>query len=107
MEQTFRFLAAETDNYGSVTGHATFRQSVSLDLGYTGYRESIKIPLVVANVHDGPASDPGNELYFDMTIRETSGDLSGSYVSGDVIGDVITRTKFRWGWSASRRGCSR
>ena len=99
MEQTFRFLAAETDNYGSVAGHATFRQSVSLDLGYTGYRESIKIPLVVANVHDGPASDPGNELYFDMTIRETSGDLSGGYVSGDVIGDVITRTKFRWGVS--------
>lgn len=97
MEQTFRFLAGETNDYGSVTGHATFRQSVSLDLGYTGYRESIKIPLVVANVHDGPASDPGNELYFDMTIRETSGDLNGGYVSGDVIGDVITRTKFRWG----------
>ncbi len=99
MEQTFRFLANETDNYGSVTGHAAFRQSVSLDLGYTGYRESINVPLVVANVHDGPASDPGNELYFDMTIQETSGDLSGGYVSGDVIGDVITRTKFRWGVS--------
>ncbi len=99
MEQTFRFLANETDNYGSVTGHAAFRQSVSLDLGYTGYRESINVPLVIANVHDGPASDPGNELYFDMTIQETSGDLSGGYVSGDVIGDVITRTKFRWGVS--------
>jgi len=97
MEQTFRFLAGETDNYGSVTGHATFRQSVSLDLGFTGYRESLKIPLVVANVHDGPASDPGNELYFDITIRESSGDLSGSYASGDVTEDVITRTQFRWG----------
>ena len=97
MEQTFRLLAEDTNAYGSVTGHATFRQSASLDMGFTGYRESLKIPLVVANVHDGLASDPGNELYFDMTIRETSGDLSGSYASGDVTGDVITRTQFRWG----------
>lgn len=97
MERTFRFLAAHPDEHGSSLGHATFRQSASLDLGYKGYRESIKIPLVVANVFDGPASEPGHELYFDMTVKETSGDLPGGYVSGDVVGDVVTRTKFRWG----------
>lgn len=95
LQQTFRFQAKDTDDYGSALGHVTFRQSASLDVGYVGYRESLKIPLVVANVHDGLASDPGNELYFDMTLSETSGDLS--YISGDVIGDVITRTQFRWG----------
>lgn len=97
LEQTFRFVPEDADTYGSTLGHVTFRQSASLDLGYTGYRESVKIPLVVAKVFDGPASQPGHELHFDMTLRETSGDLEGGYVSGDVIGDVITRTKFRWG----------
>ena len=97
LEQTFRFVPEDADTYGSTLGHVTFRQSASLDQGYTGYRESVKIPLVLAKVFDGPASQPGHELHFDMTLRETSGDLEGGYVSGDVIGDVITRTKFRWG----------
>lgn len=69
--------------YGSTLGYLTFRQSASFDTGFTGYRESIKIPLVVANVYDGLASDSGNALYFDMSISDGT--------------DIVTRKYFRWG----------
>ncbi|GHS98068.1 hypothetical protein AGMMS50276_19200 [Synergistales bacterium] len=80
------FSAEDSQNYGSSLGYLTFRQSASFDVNFSGWRESIKIPIVVANVHNGPASDPGNELYFDMSIFGTSG-------------DIVTRKKFRWGAS--------
>ncbi|GHS86345.1 hypothetical protein AGMMS49957_04330 [Synergistales bacterium] len=78
------FNAANPQSYGSSQGWLTFRQSASFDVSFNGYRESINIPLVVANVHNGPASDPGNELYFDMSLF-------------DVSGDMVARKKFRWG----------
>jgi hypothetical protein len=78
-----RFQALAPDTYGSSLGYLTFRQSASFDQDVQGYRESIEIPLVVANVYDGPASDAGNELQFDITV------LDG--------GDVVTRKKFLWG----------
>jgi hypothetical protein len=77
------FQADSPQSYGSSLGYLTFRQSASFDYGFEGYRESVKIPLIVANVFDGTASEPGNELYFDMTV-----------MSGD---EVVTRRKFRWG----------
>jgi hypothetical protein len=77
------FQADSPQSYGSSQGYLTFRQSASFDAGFEGYRESVKIPLIVANVFDGPAAEPGNELYFDMTV------MNGS--------DVLTRRKFRWG----------
>jgi hypothetical protein len=77
------FQSMSPQNYGSSLGYLTFRQSASFDENVLGYRESIKIPLVVANVYDGPASDPGNELRFDITILNS--------------GDVVTRKKFLWG----------
>ncbi|GHV46159.1 hypothetical protein FACS1894204_07190 [Synergistales bacterium] len=78
------FNAANPQSYGSSQGWLTFRQSASFDVNFNGYRESINIPLVVANVHDGPASDPGNELYFDMSLFD-----------GD--NKMVARKKFRWG----------
>ena len=70
-------------SYGSALGYLTFRQSAANDIGFTGYRESIKIPFVVASVYDGTAADAGNELYFEMTILNS--------------GDIVTRNRFRWG----------
>ncbi|MDR1648853.1 MAG: hypothetical protein LBR71_01210, partial [Synergistaceae bacterium] len=82
-----RFQALSPQNYGSSLGYLTFRQSASFDQDVWGYRESINIPLVVANVYDGPASDAGNELRFDITV------LDGE--------DVVTRKKFLWGADAN------
>jgi hypothetical protein len=76
------FQADSPQSYGSSLGYLTFRQSGSFDYGFEGFRESAKIPLIVANVFDGTAAEPGNELYFDMTV-----------LSGDT---VVTRRKFRW-----------
>ncbi|MDR2137670.1 MAG: hypothetical protein LBO68_05205 [Synergistaceae bacterium] len=81
VEMTFQ--SDSPQGYGSSLGYLTFRQSASFDQDFKGYRESIKIPLVVANVFDGSAAEPGNELYFDMTV------LDGS--------EAVTRQKFRWG----------
>ncbi|MDR1378392.1 MAG: hypothetical protein LBJ36_05010 [Synergistaceae bacterium] len=80
---TMSFQADLPESYGSSLGYLTFRQSASFDSNFTGYRESIKIPLVVANVSNGSAAEPGNELYFDMTLFSSN--------------DVLTRHKFRWG----------
>ena len=77
------FQADSPQSYGSSLGYLTFRQSASFDQGVEGYRESIKIPLIVANVFDGTAAEPGNELYFDMTVMDGS--------------EVVTRRMFRWG----------
>ncbi|MDR1731489.1 MAG: hypothetical protein LBR61_05290 [Synergistaceae bacterium] len=83
LETNMRLQSESPQTYGSSLGYLTFRQSASFDTAFTGYRESIKIPLVVANVFDGPASEAGNELYFDMTV------LNGT--------EPVTRQKFRWG----------
>jgi hypothetical protein len=80
------FQALSPQNYGSSLGYLTFRQSASFDRDFLGYRESIKIPLVVANVYDGPASDAGNELLFDIAVLYS--------------GDIVTRKKFLWGAGA-------
>jgi hypothetical protein len=77
------FQAESPQTYGSSLGYLTFRQSTSFDTDFKGYRESIKIPAVVANVYDGSAADPGNELRFDMTISNG--------------GEIVTRKKFTWG----------
>jgi len=65
--------------YGSRFGWLTLRQS-RLD----GYRESINIPVVVANVFDFLAGVPGNELYLDMIIR-------------DERNEIVNRKMLRWG----------
>ena len=83
LDTALSFQSESPQSYGSSMGYLTFRQSAEFDTGFTGYRESIKIPLVVANVHDGSASDSGNELIFDMAVVYS--------------GDVVTRSKFRWG----------
>ncbi|MDR3265888.1 MAG: hypothetical protein LBT15_07755 [Synergistaceae bacterium] len=83
LETDMTFQADSPQGYGSSLGYLTFRQSASFDTGFTGYRESIKIPLVVANVFDGTAAEAGNELLFDMTV------MNGS--------EPVTRQKFRWG----------
>ncbi|MDR1875869.1 MAG: hypothetical protein LBQ90_12755 [Synergistaceae bacterium] len=85
LQTTMTFQADSPQTYGSSLGYLTFRQSASFDTGFTGYRESIKIPLVVANVFDGTADEAGNELYFEMTA--TGGDDS----------EPIARQRFRWG----------
>jgi hypothetical protein len=84
LQTTMSFRAESPQSYGSSLGYLTFRQSVSFDQDVTGYRESIKIPLVVANVlGENAAAELGNELYFDMTLSDGS--------------DVVTRHRFRWG----------
>ncbi|MBQ9565247.1 MAG: hypothetical protein IJU98_06635 [Synergistaceae bacterium] len=92
LEATLRLQAPDPEAYGSTTGTIAFRQSAALSDDSIGWRESSLIPVVVANVHDGPASDPGNELLFDMTIRDTS---VSNYATNDLA--VVNRVKFRWG----------
>lgn len=86
LNASIRLTAEDAEGYGSTVGTLVFRQSASFDTGYTGWRESIQIPIVVANVHDGPASDPGNELLFDMRVLDTT-----------ASDDIVERIKFRWG----------
>ena len=93
MTANVSLTAENPEAYGSRLGYIAFRQSASFDTGYVGWRESLHVPVVVANVHDGPASDPGNELYFDMMIFNRT--LSGDTVVG--MGDIEKRIQFRWG----------
>ncbi|MDR2175931.1 MAG: hypothetical protein LBO82_08380 [Synergistaceae bacterium] len=83
-----RLQALSPQDYGSSLGYLTFRQSASFDRDFLGYRESIEIPLVVANVYDGPASDAGSELRFDITVLRSE--------------DVVTRKRFLWGADEDR-----
>ncbi|MBQ9564105.1 MAG: hypothetical protein IJU98_00825, partial [Synergistaceae bacterium] len=76
-----------TGDYGSTLGYLSFRQSAPLSPDAIGWRESEHIPIVVANVHDGDASE--NPLYFDMIIFN-SADATGN-------SDVVNRVKFQWG----------
>ncbi len=100
LDRSLNFKADEVRKYGSILGYLTFRQSAEFGTPDQGYRESIKIPLVVANVFDGPASVPGNELYFDMTLIDTTGsddiypDIEGA---PKIYGRVVSRLSFRWG----------
>ena len=71
--------ANEPHVYGSRFGWLTVRQSWP-----GGRRESINIPVVVANVFDFTAGVPGNELHFDMVVRNHGG-------------DIVTRRHLRWG----------
>ena len=83
LQTEMAFQADSPQSYGSSLGYLTFRQSASFDKDFKGYRESIKIPLVVANVFDGLAAESGNELYFDMSVFDG--------------GEIVTRNKFHWG----------
>ncbi|MBQ3448901.1 MAG: hypothetical protein IJG34_03275 [Synergistaceae bacterium] len=67
--------------YGSTLGYMNFRQRASFAQGYSNYRESTLIPMVIANVSDGNASD--NPLLFDMIV----------FTQND---DVVNRIKFTW-----------
>ncbi len=69
------------ENYGSTLGYITFKQRANLATGYSNYREASPIPMVIANVSNGNASE--NPLIFDMTIYNQNGDLAG-------------RQKFTW-----------
>ena len=66
--------------YGSRLGYITFRQRASFAPGYTNYREFTSLPMVIANVSQGNASD--NPLIFDMTVFDGS--------------EVVNRLKFTW-----------
>jgi hypothetical protein len=76
-----------TGNYGSTVGYLSFRQSAPLSPDAVGWRESEHVPVVVANVLDGEASE--NPLYFDMTIFDSRDATAGN--------NVVNRVKFRWG----------
>lgn len=67
--------------YGSKLGYLTFRQRANLADGYSNFREAITIPVVIANVSNGNASN--NPLIFDMIIYSQSNDIVG-------------RQKFTW-----------
>ena len=68
-------------NYGSKLGYITFRQRASFAPGYTNFREAAPIPIVIANVSNGNASD--NPLIFDMLVS-------------DEDGNAVKRIKFTW-----------
>lgn len=67
--------------YGSRLGYISFRQRASLATGYTNYREITTLPLVIANVAEGNASE--NPLLFDMIVSDSND-------------NVVNRIKFTW-----------
>ena len=73
-------------DYGSTLGYITFNQRADLLRGYTRYRESTTLPLVIANVYDGNAAD--EPLIFDMTVYDTDTNTTAE--------NVISRVKFTW-----------
>ncbi|MBQ7152250.1 MAG: hypothetical protein IJR94_08375 [Synergistaceae bacterium] len=75
------YIQGDADTYGSRLGYIAFRQRASFMPGYTNFREVSPIPVVIANVSNGNASD--NPLIFDMTVK-------------DYYGRVIRRAKFTW-----------
>ena len=88
MSADIRIQAENTGDYRSSLGYLTFRQSAKLDEGYSGYRESEQIPVVIANVYDGDASETA-PLRFDMTVFNSTNTTAGD--------DVVNRIKFHWG----------
>ena len=75
-----------TTDFGSTLGYITFNQAADLATGYTRYRENAVIPLVIANVYDGNASEV--PLQFDMTVYDSASDKTADH--------VINRVKFTW-----------
>ena len=76
-----------TGDYGSTVGYLYFRQAGTMSDDSSGWRERENVPVVVANVSDGDASE--NPLYFDMIIFDSADTTAGD--------DVVNRVKFRWG----------
>ena len=81
LDANFRIRGSNTYDYGSTLGYITFRQRASFAAGYSNYREFTSIPMVIANVSNGNASD--NPLIFDMIVFNDSG-------------DIVNRIKFNW-----------
>lgn len=75
------------DDYGSRLGYIAFRQQADFDRGYNGFRESSRIPVVVANVSNGNATGD-TPLEFDMIVYNS--------------GDVVNRIKFTWSVEADK-----
>ena len=75
-----RITPSGSSSYGSTLGYLAFKQSANLAAGYSNFREASPIPIVIANVSNGNASD--NPLLFDMLIKNGS--------------DIVKRIKFTW-----------
>ena len=73
-------------DFGSSLGYITFNQNADLASGYNSYRENTTIPLVIANVYDGDASEV--PLQFDMTVYDSAADKTADH--------VVSRVKFTW-----------
>lgn len=74
-------IRGDSSYYGSRRGYISFHQKANFATGYTKYREYVTLPVVIANVSNGNASD--NPLIFDMTVY-------------DVSNKVVNRVKFTW-----------
>ena len=72
--------SSSTADYGSVLGYLTFKQRASFATGYSNYREAEPVPVVIANVSRGNASD--NPLIFDMIVFDGT--------------EPVNRIKFTW-----------
>ena len=81
MNAQYRIRGASNYDYGSKRGYIAFKQRATFANGYSNYREAAPIPLVIANVSNGNASD--NPLLFDMFVF-------------DSTGRIVNRIKFNW-----------
>lgn len=79
-----------TSDYGSTVGYLYFRQSGVMSPDSSGWREAENVPVVIANVYNGDASET-TPLRFDMTIFNSTNTTAGD--------DVVNRIKFHWGAS--------
>ncbi len=82
LDANVRVRGIDSSAYGSKLGYMSFRQRASFAEGYTNYRESTLIPMVIANVSNGNASD--NPLMFDMIVSE------------QTTNNIVNRIKFTW-----------
>ncbi|MBR1671615.1 MAG: hypothetical protein IJ702_01675, partial [Fretibacterium sp.] len=90
LEAILYVRAENPQDYGSTVGYVTFRQSAALAKDSIGWRDPLTLPVVVANVHNGPASEL--PLLFDMTLFDESATAS--------IARVVDRVRFPWGANA-------
>ena len=86
--------ASDVSDYSSKLAYINFSQAANLATGYSAYAEAALIPVVIANVSNGNASE--NPLKFDMIIYENNTVTTSNRNNNAITRTVKDRVKFEW-----------
>ncbi len=89
--------ASDVSDYSSKLAYINFSQAANLATGYSAYAEAALIPVVIANVSNGNASE--NPLKFDMIIYENNTSTTSTRNNNNNNNNTRTikdRVKFEW-----------